>query len=439
MPTLRPFRALRYDPAVVGDLADVISPPYDVVSPELQLRLAGRHARNSVLLDLPPAMPGDGPDDRYRRAAAAFVAWRTDGTLRKDLTPSLYVYEQVYRRPGETSDRVQRGFFARLRLEPFVPGSGVLPHERTLGGPKADRLALLTATGANFSPIVGLYDSANGTSGPILDAVAATAPVADVVDDDGVRHRLWVVAAGARGDGGSADRLFALAEAEPIVLADGHHRYETALTYREQRGARRACTEDPPYETIFSLLFDLAATEMTILPTHRVVTGEPAGAALMAELARWFEVQAVGSSAELAAAFEAGPIEADVAAGPRIGVWSAGHAAILRPVAGALDASLAAYATPATRSLAVSVLEAALSAAYAPERSVIAGGERVTYVKGASAAIAAAGESGAAFLLEPTSAADVLRVARAGELMPQKSTYFSPKPATGILFAPGEW
>ncbi|MET1232362.1 MAG: DUF1015 domain-containing protein [Candidatus Limnocylindrales bacterium] len=439
MPTLRPFRALRYNPAVVGDLADVISPPYDVVSPELQVRLAGRHRCNSVFLDLPPAAPGDGPGDRYRRAAAAFVAWRTDGTLRKDLTPSLYVYEQVYRRPWESSDRVQRGFFARLRLEPFGPGSGVMPHERTFGGPKVDRLALLTATGANFSPIVGLYDSTRGASGRILDTIVATPPEIDVVDDDGVRHRLWVVAAGARGDGGPADRLFALAEAEPIVLADGHHRYETALAYREQRGVRRACTEDPPYETIFSLLFDLAATEMTILPTHRVVTGEPAGPALMTELARWFEVHAVESSTELAAAFEAAPVDVDGRVGPRIGVWSAGHAAILRGREGALDGALAIQASPATRSLAVSVLEAALSVVYGLDRAAVARGERVAYVKGASAAIATAGDPGAAFLVDPTSAVDVLRVARAGELMPQKSTYFSPKPATGLLFAPGEW
>ena len=110
MPTLRPFRALRYDPAAV------VSPPYDVISPELQARLVGRHPRNSVRLDLPPSQPGDGPDDRYRRAAAAFVSWRTDGTLCKDLRPSLYVYELAYRRPGDTTERLRRGFFARLTL-----------------------------------------------------------------------------------------------------------------------------------------------------------------------------------------------------------------------------------------------------------------------------------------------------------------------------------
>lgn len=439
VPTLRPFRALRYDPAVIGGLADVISPPYDVISPEQQARLVSRHPRNSVLLDLPPARPGDGPDDRYQRAAAAFVAWRTDGTLRKDLTPSLYVYEQVYRLPGVTGPRVQRGFFARLTLEPFGPGSGILPHERTLGGPRADRLALLLATGANLSPVVGLYTSPHAESGPLLDAMVAREADEDVVDDDGVRHRLWVVAAGARGDGGAVDRLIALAEVGPIVIADGHHRYATALEYRDQRGARRACTEDPPYETILTLLFDLAATEMTVLPTHRVVAGEPTGEALLAELGRSFEVEAVGSADALAAAWAPMAPGGVGPAGPRIGVWSGGRSAILRPRPGALDAAFAAQASPATRSLGASVLEIALSAVYRLDRAAIARGERLTYVKGVSAAIAAADGTGSAFLLDPTSAADVVRVARAGELMPQKSTYFSPKPATGLLFAPGEW
>ena len=218
-----------------------------------------------------------------------------------------------------------------------MPGSGVLPHERTLGGPRADRLALLSATGANFSPVVGLYTSLHGESGPLLDAMMAGGADADVVDDDGVRHRLWVVAAGARGDGGQADRLIALAEAGPIVIADGHHRYSTALDYREQRGVRRACTEDPPYETIFTLLFDLAANEMTILPTHRVVAGEPTGEALLVELGRLFEVEAVGSAEALEAAFAPDAVEPVGGPAPRIGVWSGGRAAILHPRSGDLD------------------------------------------------------------------------------------------------------
>ena len=206
---------------------------------------------------------------------------------------------------------------------------------------------------------------------PILETHRGAGPAGRVVvDDDGVRHRLWVVAAGARGDGGPADRLIALAEAEPIVIADGHHRYETALEYREQRGARRACTEDPPYETIFSLLFDLAATEMTILPTHRVVAGEPAGDALMSRAGRaGSRSQASGSSATTCRPpSQAGPIEP---MWRRVRASGSGQPAS-QPSSGHGRAPSTpcstAQATPATRTLAVSVLEAALSAAYGLDR-----------------------------------------------------------------------
>src|SRR5438874_2177063 len=131
LPTIRPFRGLRYEPEAVGDLAHVVSPPYDVISPAEQRALLARHPRNAVRLDLPATEPGDGPDDQYRRAARAFAQWRSDGTFHKDPRPSIYAYEQTYRLPGTDVERTQRGFFGRLRLEPFGDGSGVLPHERT--------------------------------------------------------------------------------------------------------------------------------------------------------------------------------------------------------------------------------------------------------------------------------------------------------------------
>jgi uncharacterized protein (DUF1015 family) len=274
--------------------------------------------------------------------------------------------------------------------------------------------------------------------------VTRSEPDETVTDDDGVRHRLWVVPAGARGDGGPVDRLITVAEAAPIVIADGHHRYTTALAYRQERGVRRACTEDPPYETILALLIDLAANELTILPTHRVVDGDPHGETLLDRLAAAFEVEVLASGESLVAAFGS-EVVAPGRSSVRIGLWTDDRAAVLRPRPGALDATLARTASPATRMLAVSILEAALLEVYGLDGEAVAGGGRITYVKGAQEAIAAAGglaasgRGGAAYLLDPTSADDVLRVARAGELMPQKSTYFSPKPATGLLFAPGEW
>ena len=155
VPEIRPFRALRFNPATIADPALVVAPPYDVIDEAQRQRLLARHPANVVRLDLPGIEQGDAEDDRYRRAARTLAAWRSDGTLHKDPHPSIYVYEQSYRVPGSEVSRIQRGFLARLRLEAFGPGSGVLPHERTLAGPREDRYRLLRATGVNTSPVVG--------------------------------------------------------------------------------------------------------------------------------------------------------------------------------------------------------------------------------------------------------------------------------------------
>ena len=170
MPQIRPFRALRFDPSVVGDLGAVVAPPYDVIDETRRSELVARHPANVVRLDLPADEPGDEPDERYRRAARTLAAWRSDGTFRKDPHPSIYVYEQTYCVPGTATERIQRGFFARLRLESFEPGGSVLPHERTLAGPREDRYKLLRATGVNTSPVVALYQDPSGRSGELLEA-----------------------------------------------------------------------------------------------------------------------------------------------------------------------------------------------------------------------------------------------------------------------------
>ena len=176
MPVLRPFRALRFDRSSVGDLAAVVAPPYDVIRPEQRAALIARHPANVVRLDLPAEERGDEPDDRYRRAARTLAGWRSDGTLRKDPHPSLYVYEQIYTVPGTTIERTQRGFFARLRLEPFGTTTGILRHERTLSGPKEDRYKLLRATGVNTSPVVALFDDPTRDTTARLAAIVAGAP-----------------------------------------------------------------------------------------------------------------------------------------------------------------------------------------------------------------------------------------------------------------------
>ena len=290
MPDIRPFRALRYDPEVVGDPAAVIAPPYDVIGPDLHRELLARHPHNAVRLDLPEVVSGEDPDERYRRVARTLTAWRSDGTLRKDSRPSVYVYEQVYRVPGTRIERTQRGFFARLRIEPFGPGSSVLPHERTLSGPKEDRYRLLRATGLNTSPVVGLYEDATASARATLAGIATGTPAADVIDDDGVRHRLWVVP--DEGEGSAASTLIATAGAGPIFIADGHHRYETAVRYRDERRVNTG-EKDPAFDFLLMLFLD-AADQLTVLPTHRIVRGLGAEgtAGLVTRLPRLFSVTA---------------------------------------------------------------------------------------------------------------------------------------------------
>ena len=194
------------------------------------------------------------------------------GRFRKDPHPSIYVYEQSYCVPGTDVQRTQRGFFARLRLEAFGPDSGVRPHERTLSGAKEDRYKLLRATGVNTSPVVVLYDDPSGDGRAVLDALTARAPDIDIVDDDETRHRLWVVAA----DGEAAATvapLLAAASRVPMTIADGHHRYETALRYRDERRMSRSCEEDPAFDYLLTLFLEATGEELTVLPTHRILRG----------------------------------------------------------------------------------------------------------------------------------------------------------------------
>jgi uncharacterized protein (DUF1015 family) len=466
LPILRPFRALRYDPEAVGDLAAVVSPPYDVISPEEQRRLLDRHPRNVVRLDLPPDEPGDAPDDRYRRAARTFAEWRSNGTLRKDPRPAVYVYEQRYTLPGSDTERVGRGFFARLRLEPFGPGAGILPHERTLSGPKEDRYRLLRATGANFSPIVGLFDDPSGRAAELLAAIAATPADVELRDDDGVLHRLWIVPAGgggaaeARGVAGGggaaggegpaegaarvdpATELLELAGREPITIADGHHRYETALRYRDERRMTRTCEEDPAFDYVLALLLEARHHPPTVLPTHRVVLGLGEGGVerLHRGLADFFAVAPV-AEADLLHRFGTAAAQPDRGGG-RFGLATRRGTFLLEARREAFEPFLP-RGGEALRRLDVTLLGVALERLCDLDASAIAAGGRLHYTKSAAEAVelvrSGANGADAAFLLEPTPVADIVAVARDGDVMPQKSTYFYPKPVTGLVLNPLEW
>jgi uncharacterized protein (DUF1015 family) len=437
VPDIRPFRALRYDPEVAGDPTALVAPPYDVIGPDLHQELLARHPRNVVRLDLPRGEPGEDPDERYRRVARTLAAWRQDGTLRKDPRPSVYVYEQAYRVPGTEVDRTQRGFFARLRIEPFGPGSDVLPHEKTLSGPKEDRYRLLRAAGINTSPVVGLYEDPGRTAAPALAAISVGTPDLDITDDDGVRHRLWAVP--DQGEGSPAASLCATAAVGPVFIADGHHRDETAVRYRDERRANHTGEQDPSYDFLLMLFLD-AADALTVLPTHRVVRGlgETGLARLHEGLPRLFT--ATPATPE-------GLVERFEAAGGFAG-GDGRFGLLTRDGAWLLDARRDALAGlgsggDAVRALDVALLGAALDSLLGIDAAAVASGQRIAYTKSAAeaAALVADGADGAdaALLLEPTPVASILAVARDGDVMPQKSTYFYPKALTGLVLNPHEW
>jgi uncharacterized protein (DUF1015 family) len=433
VPLIRPFRALRYRQEAVGDLRLVVSPPYDVISPDQQRKLLARHPRNVIRLDLPAIEPGDEPDDRYRRAARTLAAWRSDGTLHKDRRASVYAYEQAYRVPGTATERTQRGFFARLRLEPFGRESGVRPHERTLAAPREDRYKLLRATGVNTSPVVGLYEDPIGESAGLLDGIAAAEPEADVVDDDGVTHRMWSVPDDGTGDG-IALALAAVAGRGPITIADGHHRYETALRYRDERRMSRSCEEDPPFDYLLMLFLESTRQQLTVLPTHRIVRPDQA----LIEPEALFEVEWSVSRDRLVREF--GGLEGGGRG--RFGLWQKSRGgAILEARRDAVE-PLLPPGGPAVRRLDVAVLGVALERLLGLDADAVTAGVHVGYTKSAEEAIArvdAGADSDVAFLLEPTPVASIAAVAAEGDVMPQKSTYFFPKPLTGLVINPHEW
>jgi uncharacterized protein (DUF1015 family) len=454
VPHIRPFRALRYEAESVGDLALVTSPPYDVIGPDDQRALLARHPRNVVRLDLPGEELGDEPDDKYRRAARVFAAWRSDGTFHKDPRPAIYAYEQTYRLPGVDAERIQRGYFARVRLEPFGEG-GILPHERTLAAPREDRYRLLRATGANMSPVEMLYEDPSGRSAALLAAIVAApgaGPVADVTDPDGVRHRLWVVpavpAAAEEDDtpreaaaADPATELVGLAAAGPLTIADGHHRYETALRYRDERRMSRSCEEDPAFDYVLALLLESTGQTLTVLPTHRLVGGLGDGSADLLESVRpLFDDERVAGRDALEAAF--GPANAANGHGGRgrFGLWTRSGGAILTARRAAFGPELPAGGA-ALRGLDVTLLQAALERLLGIDAAAIAAG-RLTYTRSAREAldrVDAANGTDAAFLLDPTPVAAISAVARDGDVMPQKSTYFFPKPLSGLIINPHEW
>jgi uncharacterized protein (DUF1015 family) len=404
---LAPFRALRYDEARVP-LDQVLAPPYDVIDEPLRAELEARDPHNVVRLTLP--RDGEGMTG-YDAAARTLAAWRADGTLRADDAAALYVYEE------QAEGHVQRGLLGALGLSPAEDGI-VLPHENTMAGPVADRLALMAAVDGDLEPIFLVYDG-GGAASRLVATADRDAPIVDVTTPDGIRHRLWAVT-----DETTLAEVAADLHSRRAVIADGHHRYATFLRYQvEQAGAGRI---DGPWDLGLAFLVDGSAFGPQVHAIHRVIPGLTADEAAKRASAG-FRVDPVGSLDEALELMGKAGVD-----GHAFVVTNGESSWLLsEPDPGRLSAALPTDRSEAWRSLDVTVAHLYLIRVLwgLEDREDI-----VDFRHDVAAAVDAAhAGAGCALLLNPTPVGDVAAVAAAGDRMPRKSTLFVPKPATGLV------
>jgi len=415
MADVQPLRTLRYEPDVAGPLEDLIAPPYDVIDDSMRAELAARSPYNVVELDLP---------DSYEGAADRLADWREKRVLVLEDEPALWALRQDYTAP-DGSARTRTGFFARVRVEDYGPGR-IRPHERTHPGPREDRLRLTRATHANLSPILSLYADASGAAKETLAQVTRERPFAEVADHEGTNNVLWRVA--------DPDHIAALqgalADAE-LLIADGHHRYETARVYAEEVGG------EGDHRYVLMLLVALDDPGLLVFPTHRLLTGLKDDAekqiAIRDIARRDFDIEELHDTRKL-----------EPPAGNDRVTFGYMDSFFKRPFRFTLkDQSIADAALPGMpepyRRLDTAVLEAVvLRGALEMSEDDISHLRGLDYSKSLGDAIERV-ESGAAdagFFMRATPVEQVREVAEAGESMPPKSTYFYPKVPTGLVFNP---
>jgi uncharacterized protein (DUF1015 family) len=420
MAEVSPFRGVRY--AAEIDLRDVVSPPYDVIDPAEAAALRARSQYNAIHVDMPA---GDG--DVYAGAASLFSDWRRDGVLHRDDESRFYLIDQTFRGP-DGFERTRRGFAGRLRLADFSERV-VLPHEMTHEGPKRDRLALLRATHANMSQIFMLYPDDKGEISAAL-AAAPSRRAAKVTDRDGAIHRLRIVG------GEAAARIAALLAAETVYIADGHHRYATALAYRNERRA----AGDHSADHVLAYFCSMNDPGLTVFPTHRLLKGIelPPMDEVIDRLRPTFEVFPERGADRGACQMMAGHLRSFGDRGKVFGLYFPHESACvtveLRDPA-SVGRLVERGFSPAAAHLSVTILHQLIFRdALGIDPAQTEG--KIDYVADPSAAfdLLSTGNYSLGAFLNPTLVSEVREVADAGETMPHKSTYFFPKLLTGLVF-----
>ncbi len=433
MAEVRPLRGIRYVSERVGDIAQVVTPPYDVISKEAQVAYYARNPYNVIRLELGQELPNDNTlNTVYTRAAATLSEWRLQNVLREDATPGYYLYQQVFMHEGQKYTRTS--LMARVRLEPWSERV-VLPHEHTLAKAKDDRLKLLRACATNFSPILSLYDDPHGRIRGLLSSYADKAEVR-ITDEAGEQHRLRLIT-----DAQQIALIRNFFAEHQLYIADGHHRYETALAYRQEvLEQRKELHPEDAANFVLMALVDVDDPGMLVLPTHRMLYGlsqDALNKLTSQQLAQYFTVQPLEST-ETSESI----VQRMAQAGqeqPALVVGTASQMLLL-----VLNESGRQHMRASGHSEAWNNLDVAVAQRLVMEGILelstedMAAGTHVRYIRDPQQALQAVrtGEAQAAVLLNATRVRQIRDVAQADDRMPQKSTYFYPKLVTGLVMNP---
>ena len=434
MADIRPFRAVRYNTAVAGGLGSLVTQPYDKISPEMQARYYDSNPHNLVRVILGRKNPGDSSKDTvYVRAASEFRRWIEAQVLKTDQTPAIYAYDQEYEVPGQPGViRVRRGFVALARIEDYAAGV-VHRHEETLAGPKADRLELLKTTRAHCEQLFLLYSDPAGEIEGAVNRAAENTATQTVIDEHGTRHSLRKI-----DDAETVAAVRAAMREKKLVIADGHHRYETAMAYRDFCRAQGKAGERTDY--VMMTFVRKESDGLTILPTHRVVHSLPQfeWAGFLDTAGRFFEVHAVAATGESGGWAErvVVKLEASGRSAPTLGVYAgAGKLALLKLRAD-IDLARSLPDLPeGLRRLDVILLHRlVIEQILGIDRQAVREEKNLHYVRGSQEAIAQVdrGRAPLTFLMNPTPIDQVWDNALAGRPLPQKSTDFYPKMLSGL-------
>jgi len=437
MATIMPIRGIRYSPKKIGDMAEVLTPPYDIIDAVAQARYYARQPFNIIRLELGQIFNNDDErNNRYTRAADYYRRWLEEGILEQESQPAFYLYEQEFSLRGQPM--VRSGFFCGVKLEPYSQGN-ILPHEETLSKPKADRLQLMRACKANFSPVFGLYEDPGQEVNQAFRAARGNrTPDIELTDESGEKHRLWVIT-----DPAVQEQIIGFLATRPIFIADGHHRYETALTYYEEMTNQSI----PVAPTVLMVLVTLNDPGLVILPTHRLIKNLN-GFDLdrfLEQLSRYFTIEgfplpALKSEQKAARGQFFRDLRERGSSRHVFGFYAPNKTFYLLTLKKEVDLkqlftdTVEAWSDIGVAILDHLILDRLLEISSEQRRSQ----EKLTYTHDEMEAVEAvdSGEAVLAFFPYPPKVEQVTAVARSGEKMPQKSTYFYPKLITGLVINP---